>query len=548
MTVSRELSTLVNAGLNGQHDRRCLLKLAGAAAVASGIAIQMPGVARRTSAQAENNVFIYGSGQDMSNLDPHTGNDYSILWGQRATYDSLLRYQGDPLTVHPLLASEVIGSDDATVWTINLDPAATFQDGSSVNGEAVKWNFERLIAKNLGVAWMFSAIMTADSVAVVDPQTIEITLTAPFAPFDLILPYLFIANPTLVMENEVDGDMGEGWLLSNTAGGGPYTMSRYEPGSLYQFDRNPDYWFETPNNSNPVDTFVWRIIRESSTKRIALEAGDVQYTDTLSVEDAEGLSADERFVVNDRGGFSPFSIKLNNQVGPTSDINVRKALAALFDYDAALGAVSDRGERLIGPLPAALEDWANPDLEVINFDVEAAKAYLAESEYPDGFDLEYVYVTGLAMEEAFGLILLEKAAELGINVTITPLVWPDMVARASSAETMPGAMAVFASANYYDPDNYLWPQYHSTQVGGWAAASWYQNPDFDALIEQGRSLVDPTERKAIYDQAQQMLVDDQVEIWVYTEIANDAWVAELGDNYFEIIGGSDIRNITYTQA
>jgi uncharacterized membrane protein YebE (DUF533 family) len=61
-------------------------------------------------------------------------------------------------------------------------------------------------------------------------------------------------------------------------------------------------------------------------------------------------------------------------------------------------------------------------------------------------------------------------------------------------------------------------------------------------------LVDPTERKAIYDQAQQMLVDDQVEIWVYTEIANDAWVAELGDNYFEIIGGSDIRNITYTQA
>ena len=546
MPVSRELSALVSAGLQGGADRRTLLKLAGAAAMATGFATTMPGVVKRAGAQAENNVFIYGSGQDMATLDPHTGYDASISWALRATYDSLLRFEGDPLAVVPLLASEVTGSDDGSVWTISLDPAATFQDGSSVTAEDVKWNFERLLTKNLGSAWMFTPIMTADSVAVVDEHNLEITLTVPFAAFDLILPYVFIGNPAIIMEHDSDGDLGEGWLVSNTAGGGPYIMSRYEPGSLYQFDRNPDYWFEVPNNPNPVDTFVWRIIRESSTKRLAMEAGEIQFGDLYTVEDLEALRADERFAVNDAGAYMTCAIKFNNQTGPTADLNVRKALTALFDMEAALGAVDNRGEALRGPIPTSMADWINPDLAVIPFDVEAARGYLAESAYPDGFDMEYVYVTGLAMEEAFGLILLERAAELGINVTITPLVWPDMVARASSAETMPAAMAIFTAASYIDPDAVIWPQYHSSQAGSWAAASWYQNPELDALIEEARTIVDTEARKELYNQAQQILVDDAVDIWIYTEVENKAWVKELGTSDMAITGGADIRVVTYS--
>ena len=56
---------------------------------------------------------------------------------------------------------------------------------------------------------------------------------------------------------------------------------------------------------------------------------------------------------------------------------------------------------------------------------------------------------------------------------------------------MPGALAIYVDGSYRDPDAYLWPQYHSSQAGSWSAASWYQNPEFDALIEEGRMLVDP---------------------------------------------------------
>ena len=543
---NQALTALVDAGLAGVTDRRTLLKLAGAAAAATGLAATLPQATKRAFAQADRNTFIYAAGQDISNLDPHTGSDYSIIWGQRAVYDGLMRLSGNPIELTPSLAASATGSDDAMGWTIVLDERATFQDGSKVDAAAVQWNFNRMLSRNKANAWMFAAVMTQDSVSVVDEQTIQIDLTSPFAPFDLILPFMLIANPAIVEENAGD-DEGESWLLDHAAGSGPYTISRFEPGSIYQFDRFADYW-NTDITEGMVDTFVWRIIRESSTKRLALESGEIQYGDDFSNEDLLALQTDDRFIVNEKSSFGPFQIKMNNQVGPTADLNVRKAFTSLLDYQALLDSLSGRVEMLKGPLTTSLVPWFNESLPGFTFDMDAAKEHLAASEYPDGFDIEFVYVTGLDFQETLGLILLEKAAELNINVALTPLVWPDMVARASSPDTMPGLMCVLASSNYLDPDNYLWAQYHSSQAGSWSAASWFQNEELDALLEAGRSTVDQDERKKIYDDAQQLLVDNAVDVWLYSETPNDAWVKELGEDAIAIAGGGDIRTITYSPA
>jgi len=541
-STPQALLDLKNAAGKTSVSRRELMKLAGAAAVATGVWTMLPN-GQRVFAQADQNVIIYGSGQDISNLDPHTGHDYSITWGQRATYDSLLRFEENPPVVKPLVAKEVVGSDDATTWTITLDERAVFPDGTAIDAEVVKWNFARLLELGLGVAWMFSDVMTADSITIVDAQTLEIALTKPFAPFDLILPWLFIAQPSIVEENAGD-DSGQTYLLENAAGSGPYSITRWEPGSIYEFTRREDYWYTDGGASKPVDRLIWRIIRESSTKRIAIEAGEVQYGDNFSVEDIEGLAAIESLVINDTPSYTPFAIKLNNQAGPTADLNVRKALLAALDYDAVLGAANGRGTLMVGPLPPQFSPWHKEDLEVQRFDLEAAKSFLAQSEYPDGFDLEYVYVTGLDIEEQVGLILLEKLAELNINLTLTPLVWPDLVARAADPATAPGMFAVFNSTNYMDPDNFLWQSYHSSMVGNWSNASEYANEEIDALLEQGRGTVDPDERKTIYDDIQQKLVDQAVEIWLYCETANVAWVKELGD--LPVKDNSDIRLLEYT--
>jgi peptide/nickel transport system substrate-binding protein len=550
----RRMADLRRAMTDHALDRRAFLKVAGGAAVATGLASDVGMAApapvapriRVASRQASANVLIYGANQDISNLDPHTGHDYSITWGQRAVYDSLLRYEGNPAELKPLLATEVTGSDDATEWTITLDDRATFHDGSKVDAEAVKWNFNRLLRKNLGVAWMFATVMDENSVEVVDPRTLKVTLLTPFAPFDAVLPWLFVANPAVVEANAVDGDEGETWLREHEAGGGPMTIETWEIGSVYEFKRYPDYWWTPEDGHTPLEGLVWRIMRESATKRIALETGELQYADRITPEDTEALRALPNLVVNDAPSLTPFAIKLNNQVGPTSDINVRRALAHAFDYEAAIESVSGRGTIMEGPLATALTPWHRADLPVLRFDMDAARAALDASEHAAGFELEYVYVTGLTEEENFGLIWLERLAELGITLNMIPLVWPDMVARASSAETAPASMAVYSGTDYVDPDNFLWQAYHSSQAGFWAAASHYENPELDKLLEDARASTDQAKRKELYDAAQLRLVEDAVEIWVYTEIESEIWVAELGNPYDPIMGG-DVRSISYQQ-
>jgi peptide/nickel transport system substrate-binding protein len=120
-----------------------------------------------------------------------------------------------------------------------------------------------------------------------------------------------------------------------------------------------------------------------------------------------------------------------------------------------------------------------------------------------------------------------------------------MVARAADPNTSPGAMAVYAGTDYIDPDNFLWAGYHSSQAGTWSAASHYQNPDFDALLEQARSSTDEATRLDLYTQAQQKLVDDAVEVWVFSDIPLTAWVPELTGNVISQVMGGDLREFGY---
>jgi ABC-type transport system substrate-binding protein len=127
---------------------------------------------------------------------------------------------------------------------------------------------------------------------------------------------------------------------------------------------------------------------------------------------------------------------------------------------------------------------------------------------------------------------------------MAPLVWPDMVARASSAETAPNAMAVYSGTDYVDPRQLPLaglPLQPGRLLGRRLPLP---EPELDKMLEDARASTDEARRKELYDAAQLKLVEDAVEIWVYTEIENDAWVAELGEPYDTIMGG-DVRNIRF---
>src|SRR5690606_38665659 len=130
----------------------------------------------------------------------------------------------------------------------------------------------------------------------------------------------FIVNPAVVEEHADGDDMGQAWLLSNSVGSGPFKIKRWEPGTLYEFESDPDYWrgWETPR----LKGYIRQVSRESSTKRLALEQGQMHAADFISVEDIRLLERASNVVVPAEPAIGTYFVKMNNKVGPTSDIHV----------------------------------------------------------------------------------------------------------------------------------------------------------------------------------------------------------------------------------
>lgn len=514
--------------------RRGLFKTTAAASGA--LALGGVQVAPRVAAQDGGGIAIFASPVDIPNIDPAIGHDGAISVSQKHLYDTLYRHIGANSELVPWLATGHEVSEDATVWTFTLDPAATFKDGSPVTADAVVYSTQRLIELNQGVAWMFAGILDPANVAAVDDTTVQFTLNQPFAPFLHAVTWIFVLNPAEVEANIVDDDFGQAWLVSNAAGSGPFTIARWEPGNLYEFTADPDYWkgWESPH----VDGYIHQISTESSTKRIALQSGEIQFADWLSPQDKMVLSNQADVVVPMDPSISTYTLKLNNQVGPTADINVRRAISYAFDYDAMIEVMSGFGTRIAGPLSPALTGAVQEP--VYQTDIEMAKAELAKStEWADGFDIDFVYVTGLEEERQTGLILADQLSQLNINVNVVGMEWANAVALFADPETSPAIFPIYSGSDYPDPDNFLWQSFHSSSAGTWTGASHYNNPEVDALLEEGRTTTDEAARIDIYTQVQNIVIDEAVEVYLTTPMEGQPHRAEVvGYVYAPVMGSS----------
>lgn len=462
---------------------------------------------------AGSKILLYGGNQDIDNIDPATGENYSINAALISLYDALFITRGNELQPNLVESYEV--SDDAKVFTFTLKQNAKFHDGSAVNADAVVYSFNRLMTLQGPPTYRWAGIATADAAKALDEFTVEFTLEQPFAPFVGTLTQLYIVNPAIVEANKGD-DFGQSYLKEHEAGSGPFTQGRWEIGNLYEFNAVPEYWGGW-RSENHIDGFLWIIKRDSASQVNSLLAGETHIADTIDGQDAEKISQNSGFVIYENSGYFINTLKMNTQGEYTSDPNVRKAIAYAMNYE-QLPVVQDIPVQVLpGPTPLNFIG-AVQDLEVPTYDIAKAKEYLAQSPWPDGgFTLDYVYVTDLTREEVTGLLLLEGLKELNITLNMTPMLWPDMVASCASPETGPDLINIYTQPAYLDPDAHLYNQYHSGQWGSFNSCNFYKNEEVDTLLDDARTLGDEAQRMEKYAEAQRLIAADQPSIWTYTE-------------------------------
>lgn len=508
-----EISALktVDALWRRRIDRRTLL--AGAAAASIGTAgIAALGV---QPVAAEAGTLIVASGADAVTLDPHVSFDGQspLLW--RAAYEGLLKYKGDTLEFVPHLAESYEISADGLTYTFKIRQGVTFSDGTPLDAAAVKMSIDRQIAVQMGIAFAFAGVTAVEAP---DPTTVVLTLSAPSDGLLSAFAGLYsplIISPKALQENEVDGDLAQGWLRDNMVGTGPYVLDSYTQSQQAVFSRNPNYWGGWDGN-HPEKVMV-AYVKEPATERLMLEKGEVDVAFFLPDDSVEELDGTEGIVVTDVPSYNLYYLVLPTRSGPTADKRVRQAISYGFDY-ASWIANNLRGKatQARGPVPSNFEGF-NPNLPQYTYDVEKAKALLAEAGYPDGgFSLAYTYETGYVWKRPLGEQFQANMADLGIDVEIqelSPTAWADLL---SNPETADHAFGLVWWPSLKTPFDYMFSLF-ATGAQGTAGYNWgyYSNPELDDLLNRASAEPDQATRNELYGQAQALLVEDAPALYIY---------------------------------
>ncbi len=190
---------------------------------------------------------------------------------------------------------------------------------------------------------------------------------------------------------------------------------------------------------------------------------------------------------------------LNTQKGPTADINLRKALAYAFDYDALITIHKGDAVLLDSPFPKVTTDHVTVDMP--RQDIAKAKDYLAKSKYADSaVELEYCYVAGNEIERQIGLILLSSAQPLGIKINLVGQPWATLIGRGAAPETAADMSAVYVTPVTTSP-NTVASQYASSAAGQFWGIHQLRDKDIDTMVAAAAIELDAAKRSALYAHA-----------------------------------------------
>ena len=466
--------------------------------------------ASAVAASAEETVVV-AIGAGFNTLDPGRVYEKYPPVVVNACYENLFKFYTNDGSAEPCLADTYEFSEDGKDLTVTLKDA-TFASGNPVTSEDVRFSIER--CRNLQDNPSFICD-TIESIETPDEKTVIFHLTQPDSAILSKLTYssLAILDSAIVKENggtdaedAVTADTASDYLNSTSAGSGMYVMTSYTPDEEIVLERNENYW-GTPTN---VDKYIIRIQPDSNTQMMTLSTGDIDIAMNMTDDTTEQLAgADGIELVNAPTKTVSFlMMNMDPEIGgPVADENVQQAIRLATNY-ANIQTITGVG--CITPYDLIQVGFmgSKGEREVTYTDLDAAKEALANSPYPDGFDID-LEVCDLDME---GVALTDLAqmvkadlAQIGINVNIVTTPW----AAGYGDDYRNGALGftvMYWGIDYNDPNVQL--LFLPDQPVG-LRASWTADldPELAAKYDEAMVATDNDARIAVLEEIQDMMYE-----------------------------------------
>lgn len=445
------------------------------------------------------------------NLDPHIGFDTDTLQFTQNVYESLLEYTPGGLDVRPLLAESMPAvSSDGLTYTFKIRQGVMFHDGAKLDAQAVLTSFNRLREINQGPA---SYLINIAGFEAPDANTFVIKLSAPYSLFPGTVPWFLIASPNAISSNKTSSDpWSKNWFASKSAGTGPYMLDSLKPNNRIDMSKNPHYWREFKAGV-PISVAI--IQQANTTTQLeSLQSGQTDFLSNIGPDNAETAKSLPNVAVVRQPAIQLRTIPLNMIRAPLTDVRVRQALIAAFDYEGYTNFYKGFGRPANSPIPPQFPGW-DSSLPYAKQDLAKAKQLLDAAGVKQGTSLRLVTVQGLNYESFAGTIFQSALAKIGIALKVEAPPWPQIPPQMQNNATSPPMTFLNVFPNTPDPALVIRVSYHSSNVPAKGGYNWanFKDPQLDADLDKVVTLQDAGQRNTILSQMQKKIVDSASTIY-----------------------------------
>lgn len=464
-------------------------RLSAALLLAIVASLVLSACTRPEPADSEQDTLNIGVTTRPDGLDPITvagaGTPFVLLYN---VYETLVKVDSDA-NIKPLLATEWDISEDSLVYTFSLDPDATFASGAPVDADAVVANFERNRGES-ATAQIRDKWGPVDTIEADGADTVRITLKHPSHAwlYDLSGPMGIVADPA-----------GLETINTTPAGSGPYSFAKWEEGSYIQLTSNAEYW-GTPVTFRDV---YFRYYSDPNAMNAAMLSGQLDIISNLTVpQSLEQFRDESRFTVHEGTTTGEVVLGFNHGSEKLQDLRVRQAINHAIDREALVEAVWAGKGPLIGSHVPPTDPWYEDLSQAYPYDPAKARELLKEAGQDTGLTLR-LRVPVLPYAPPSARFIAEQLKEVGVTATVEELEWGRWLEQVYGnhdydmtivAHVEPRDMSAFAFEGNY-----------------WA----YNNPEYNALLEEADASLTPEEQTATLQEAARMLSDDAAASWLF---------------------------------
>ncbi|MDE1549275.1 ABC transporter substrate-binding protein [Jeotgalibaca caeni] len=453
----------------------------------------------------EPQVLVVANGADPVTFDIQATNDQATTRVARQIYDTLITQTND-LELVPGLATEWEEVEE-NLYEFKLREDVVFHNGEPFTANDVAYTLNRAV-ESPTIGHIVGSIDPA-TIEVVDDHTIRVGTSDTFGPF-----LTHLAHPAVGILNEkAVEEAGEDYGITVAVGTGPFKFVEWVAGThvLVLADRNEDYWGDAPE----VDSIEFKTIADPSVRLIELESGTVDIAYDIAPSDIPAVTDNSELTLINTPNLGAEYLGLNvKNDTPLQDIKVRQAIAHAIDVESIIKTVyMDVGSHMAGPINELVFGY-NEDLEPTAYDVDKAKALLAEAGYEEGDITLSLYVGDNSQERIrVSQVVSEALSKVGITVEVSQMEWGAFLDAAAVGE--PDMFLLGWTTVTTDADYGLYPLFHSDSFGEAGNRTFYKNDRVDELLELGRYTSDQEQRLEYYYEAQEIISEEVP--WVFLQ-------------------------------